>query len=136
MLFYKLNQPEEPKIAFVFEIFLNNTDYTFTTFQIDRNNFEFVISESKDKYKDIDLRKAELLQSMDVNVEVIHSDKYREVVANYLACVEVVQRALKEHPGESLGIYLHRKQGENQIIAMTWNDFQRFIKELPKEYFE
>ena len=124
------------KIGVVYEIMLNEKDYTYDTFTFDLGRLVNTVKESKQFADNIEKRKEFLLKELHVRVEEMGTEDYRTLIINYMATLGSIKQALKNNPLKSLGITMHRKMDKTDIAVMQWPDFEKVLKNLPPSYFK
>jgi hypothetical protein len=124
------------KIGVVFEIMVNEKEYTMDTFQFDFDRMHKTIEASKGYNDKKDERKEFLLQQLHGRINEMKTEDYRSIIINYLAMIDKVKQTLNDKPNKSIGIYLHRKLDKSEINVLEWTDFEKMLKELPDVYFD
>lgn len=124
------------KIGVVFEIMVNEKEYTMDTFQFDLDRMLKTIEVSKGYNDKKDERKEFLLQQLHGRINEMKTEDYRSIIINYLAMIDKVKQTLNDKPNKSIGIYLHRKLDKSEINVLEWTDFEKMLKELPDVYFD
>jgi hypothetical protein len=134
-------------VGVVLELMVNEKDYVFDTFLLDKDRLVNNIIDTKKVYgKDLETRNSNMLSDLRANYKNLHSEEHRTILLNYLACMEWVWDAITEFKDQSMGIYImiklpQKKEGTMnktmiEYATMNWMKFEEFQKELPPVYFK
>lgn len=138
--FYNRHEPlvvHVPDINVVFEIMLNDQDYTMDVFSFELSRLINTVNETERLYsKNLEERKDALLTYLHVKVQENRTEAYRTIIINYLATSDAIKKVLKERPQESFGILFHRKFDKSEIQVVNIDTFNKVMKQLPDEYFK